>query len=342
MRRNKKKLIAGFLCLFFGLTTTLHLVAPPQDDSKKGSPNGWAQSEEGDRERDDFLILGIPKDWQGIGAGKTRLLHDDWLAVHGTPYAPREQGKAPSCVGQAVAAGVDFLAAVEIANGQPERAPPARASAATIYGYSRQEIGELGTFAGGGSHTLWAVQAIQKYGVIAEMQYGLVGVDLRQADPARCIKYGMDGVPDSLDFVARLHPVRDYISIDSYEELRDALVMGCPVVIGSSQGFGDGVRTRDSEGFLVPPKSRRWWRNKGSVWNHSMVVIGVSDAGRPGAMFLNSWGEDWVNGPNRFPDAPKGCFWADAEIVNKMVKQGDAFAIRGFKGYAKYNIWGPR
>jgi hypothetical protein len=217
MRRNKKKLAAGFLCLFFGLTTTLPLVQPSQD-SKKGSPNGWAQSEKAERERDDFLILDIPHDWRGNGAGKTRLLHDDWLAVHGTPYAPREQGKAPSCVGQAVAAGVDFLAAVEINSlREPERAPPARASAATIYGYSRQEIGELGKFAGGGSHNLWAVQAIQKYGVVAEVNFGLIGVDLRQPDPARCIKYGMDGVPDSLDHVARLHPVRDYISIDSYE-----------------------------------------------------------------------------------------------------------------------------
>jgi hypothetical protein len=112
------------------------------------------------------------------------------------------------------------------------------------------------------------------------------------------------------------------------------------VVIGSSQGFGEGVRTRDSEGFLVPPKRR--WFNRGSTWNHSMVVIGVCDEGRPGAMFLNSWGPDWVKGPNRFPNAPKGCFWVDAEIVDRMVKQGDSFAIRSFKGYAAYNIWGPR
>jgi len=349
--RRTKKILAGTLCSLFVVVYTLALVFSSQDiqttQSEKVGPkgaygNGWNQSSDGARDRDDYLILDIPHDWRGSGAGKTRLLHDDWLAVHKTAYVPRDQGRAPSCVGQAVAAAVDFLAAVEIHSlRQPERAPPARASAATIYGYSRQEIGELGTFAGGGSHNLWAVQAIQRYGVVAELRYGLIGVDLRQADPARCISYGMDGVPDSLDFVAKLHPVRDYIAIDSYEELRDAMVMGgCPVVIGSKQGFGDGVCTRDAEGFLVPPKRR--WFNRGSVWNHSMVVIGVCDEGRPGVLFLNSWGEDWVKGPTRFKTTPKGCFWVDAEIVDRMVKQGDSFAIRGYKGYARYNIWKPR
>jgi hypothetical protein len=238
-----------------------------------------------------------------------------------------------------VAAAVDFLAAVEIADGQPERAPPARASAATIYGYSRQEIGEVKSNFGGGSHNLWAVQAIQQYGVVARLRYGLIGVDLREADPARCIKYGMNGVPDSLDFVARLHPVRDYISIGSYEELRDAIVNGCPVVIGSNQGFGaDSGQVRDKDGFLSPP--RRWWRP--SVWNHSMVVIGVCDEGRTGVLFLNSWGDNWISGPNRFPDTPEGCFFVDSKIVDLMVKQGDSFAIRSYKGYARYNIWGRR
>lgn len=334
LRANK--IIAGFLCLFFGLITIPPLMVPSQGEGFSGTPyaGGWQGS--GNLEADDYLILDIPSDWRGVGEGKTRLLHDDWLKVHGSPYVPRVQGRAPSCVGQAVAAAVDFLAAVEINGGEPERAPPARASAATIYGYSRQEIGG-GKMKGGGSHNLWAVQAIQKYGVIAELQYGLIGVDLRQPDPARCVLYGMDGVPDSLDFVARLHPVRDYISIDSYSELRDAIFMGCPVVIGSTQGFGSGILTRDKDGFLVPPRTR--WRRKTSRWNHSMVVIGVCDSGRPGVMFLNSWGENWVKGPNRFANPPKGCFWADSEIVGHMIKQGGSFAIRGFKGYASYEIF---
>lgn len=334
-----KKIIAGFLCLFF-LSISLPLVVPSQCAvASKGQSYGWEATPTA-RDTDDSLILDIPHNWRGIGAGKTRLLHDDWLTVYGTPYIPREQGRAPSCVGQAVAAAVDFLAVVEIASGEPERRPPARASAATIYGYSRQEIGDMGVFAKGGSHNLWAVQAIQQYGVISSLRYGLIGVDLRKPDPARCIEFGMEGVPDSLDSVARLHPVRDYVSIDSYEELRDALVMGCPVVIGSSQGFGDGKLKRDSDGFLSPP--RRRWFNKGSVWNHSMVVIGVCDEGRPGALLLNSWGTDWVSGPNRFPATPQGCFWVDAEVIDRMVKQGDSFAIRSYKGYSQYNIWRPR
>ena len=330
-----KKILAGLLCLFFFSVTSYSLVVPSQGRGFSGGEEyageeyagGWQEAEPQEKERDNFLILDLPHDWRGGGAGKTRLLHDDWLTVHKTPYVPREQKRAPSCVGQAVAAAVDFLAAVEIASGEPERSPPARASAATIYGYSRQEIGNIGPNFGGGSHNLWAVQAIQKYGVIAELRYGLIGVDLREADPAQCIKYGWEGVPDSLDFVARLHPVRDYISIDSYEELRDAIVNGCPVVIGSNQGFGNkDTARRDKDGFLVPPR-RRW---RPSIWAHSMVVIGVCDEGRTGALFLNSWGSGWISGPSRFPTTPQGCFWGDAESVERRVKQGDAFASRRF------------
>jgi hypothetical protein len=303
---------------------------------------GWDGGEHvGLRAEDRTLILDIPHAWRGGGEGKTRLLHDDWLAVHGTPYIPRQQGKAPSCVGQAVAAGVDFLAAVEINSlRHPERAPPARAAASVIYGLSRQEIGKKGRKKGGGSHNLWGVQAIQKYGVVAQLRYPMLGIDLRKPSPAQCVLYGMNGIPTGLEYVARLHPVKEYIAIDSYEELRDAIVMGgCPVAIGSSQGFGDGNKLRrDSEGFLNPP-GRRWWK---SVWKHSMICIGVSDEGRKGALMLNSWGTDWISGPNRFPNTPEGCFFVDAKIINKMVKQGDSYAIRGFRGYASYQIWSPR
>lgn len=335
------RIFSAILCLgFIGAHALALIPTPPENTRLATYARGWDGGHSRLRIRDDKLITKIPHSWRGGGEGKTRLLHDDWLAVHGTPYIPRDQGKAPSCVGQATAAAVDFLAAVEINSlRHPERRPPARAAASVIYGLSRQEIGGLGPKAGGGSHNLWAVQAIQRYGVVAHLRYPLLGIDLRKPSPAQCIKYGMEGIPDGLEFVARLHPVKDYIAIDSYEELRDAIVMGgCPVTIGSSQGFGDGRLRRDSEGFLNPP-GRRWWP---SVWNHSMVCIGVCDKGRKGALILNSWGTDWISGPNRFPNTPEGCFFVDAKIIDKMVGQADSYAIRGFRGYANYQIWRPR
>lgn len=337
-----RKVVSGLLCLlFFGAHAALCVTSEElSSTSIVRYDYGWSSAMNSLRSGDNTLLMDIPHHWRGGGEGKTRLLHDDWLAVHGAAYVPRQQGKSPSCVGQAVAAAVDFLAAVEINSlRQMERAPPAQAAASVIYGLSRQEIGGLGPNKGGGSHNLWAVQALQQYGVVAQLRYPLIGVDLRKPSPAMCIKYGREGIPTGLEYVARLHPVRDYIAIDSYEELRDAIVMGgCPIAIGSSQGFGDGKLVRDKEGFLNPPR-RRWFT---SVWNHSMVCIGVSDEGRKGALILNSWGSDWVSGPNRFANTPEGCFFVDAKIIDKMVKHGDSYAIRGYKGYARYVIWRPR
>lgn len=303
---------------------------------------GWRQMDvSGLRASDDRLLLDIPQDWKGKGKNQTRLLYLDYAAVAGHPYEPRNQGNAPSCVGQATAAAVDILSAVEIHYfDQPERAPPAPFAAGVIYGLSRQEIGGLGPWAGGGSFNLWAAQAVQKYGVVARLRYPMLGYDLRAPSADRCRTFGKEGIPDSLERIARLHPVKDYIAIDSYESLRDAMyVGGTPVIIGSNQGFGSGRLTRDGDGFLNPP-FRVFFP---SVWNHSMVCVGVCDRGdRPGALILNSWGKDWIKGPRRFNNEPAGSFWVDASIIDRMVKQGDSYALRGFKGYPDYKIWRPR
>ena len=70
-----------------------------------------------------------------------------------------------------------------------------------------------------------------------------------------------------------------------------------------------------------------------------MCAIGVVDQGRKGVLIINSWGENWVSGPNRFPDMPVGCFFVDADIVDSMIRQGDSFGIRGFHGYKSYRLW---
>lgn len=332
-----KKIAAGFLC---GLFTTCHIVATcgllgaPEALKYDTYQGGW---ESGSRPIDANLVWSVDE-WDGAGKGATRLLYKDWKEVHGTEYIPRHQGKAPSCVGQANAAAVDFLAAVEIRRGEPERAPPAQAAACVIYGMSRIEIGGLNKNSLGGSHNIWAAQALQQYGAVARLNYPLLNQDLRVPSPSRAVEFGAFGVPVGIERIAQLHPVKEYISIDSYEEARDALYMGCPVTVGSSVGFGDGIRTRDKDGFLNRPR-RLFWE---STWNHAMVFIGVCDKGRKGCLCLNSWGSNWVKGPTRFPDEPAGCFWIDADIVDKMVKQGDSFALRGFEGYQDYRLWSPK
>ncbi len=321
------------LSLFLGIAYRGHLT------NSTAFQGGWSSTDTFNinvaRALDPNLKWSIPDDWTDAGQGKTRLLSDDYEKVHGHPYQPRYQGKAPSCVGQAVAAAVDFLAVTDITSGQLERAPPAQASAEIIYGLSRQEIGQLGPLVGGGSMNIWAVQALQQYGAVAQLNYALMGHDLRTPDPKLAIKFGVEGCPDGLEKIAKLHPVKNYYAINSYEDVRDAINAGCPVVIGSRQGFGSGVRTRDADGFLNPPR-RLFFPSR---WNHSMVAIGVCDSGRKGVLILNSWGKEWINGPNRFDSCPQGSFFVDASIIDSMVKQKDSYAVQGFKGYRRFNIF---
>ena len=160
----------------------------------------------------------------------------------------------------------------------------------------------------------------------------------RTPSAARAIEYGAKGCPDPLERIARIHPVSQYFQINSYEDARDALYAGFPIVVGSNQGFGSGQLTRDRDGFLNPPR-RIFFP---SVWNHAMCIIAVCDEGRKGCLILNSWGSDWVDGPKRFGDEPSGSFWADKYILERMIDHGDTWALVGFKGWVDVRIWNTK
>lgn len=330
-----KKWLAGIFCVSLFVSQIIAVLIVPSQSYQ----GGWSDRDVFDarveRAKDPNMKWSIPDEWKGEGKGQTRLLHEDYEKIHGVVYVPRNQGRSPSCVGQAAAAAVDFLAPVEIVSGERERKPPAPAAAGVIYGLSRQEIGELGPDVGGGSLNIWAVQAMKQYGVVARLRYPLLGIDLRQPSSERAIKYGREGIPTELERIARLHPVKEYYAINSYKDLRDAIYAGCPVIVGSDQGFGNGKLKRDRQGFLNPPK-RVFFP---SIWRHAMVCIGMCDNGRKGALILNSWGSKWISGPHRFKGTPEGTFFVDAAIINHMVKQQDSYAIRGFRGYREYRIW---
>lgn len=336
--RNWISILAHATALGVGIC--LASLAGNFDAPLRGSVNGWAAPTVA--QADPMIQSTIPEWWNGRGVGGTFLLYRDYQVVHGRPYPTRDQGAAPSCVGQAAAAAVDFLAATQARyNYEEERLPDAGASAAVIYGLSRQEIGGLSPWAGGGSHCLWSVKAIQQYGVVAMREYPAGNFSIPSA--SLCIKYGSEGASPALEAIARRHPVLEFIRIRTFENLRDAMYFGCPVVVGSSIGFGKrSGALRDKDGFLNRPGApnknrffRRPWNP--SIWNHAMVFIGVRDNGRKGALLLNSWGK-WISGPKAFGDEPMGSFWTDAKVVNLMLSYNDAFAIYGFIGYPNYRI----
>lgn len=262
---------------------------------------------------------------KGTGEGKKAFLHLALQRVMGSELVPHDQG-APDCVSQAAAMGVDVLAAVQIAVKRLPQRFVAKTATEPIYGGSRNEIG--GGVRGGGSTGHWAAEWLVKYGVLLRQQYP-GGYDFTHYDAQKAIEYGDSGCPDSLEPIAKLHPVKKTAICRSYSDMCDCLYNGHPVMVCSNVGFGSGTCRRDSEGFLTR-RMAPWW--------HAMLFIGYDDEyRRPGGLCLNSWGEDWIYGPTRGPQ-PAGSFWIDADTVDSMLRQGDSFAFSAFRGFPRIDI----
>lgn len=259
---------------------------------------------------------------QESGKGKIVLLHKAVISAIGR--FPIHNQTIGDCVSHGFGLAVDVLKCVEIVvSGEDEEFVSETATEA-IYAYSRVEIGGGRLGSGDGSVGAWAAKAVQ-FGTLLRQKYP--SVDLTAYSGALAKSWGMPraGLPDALEGIARLHPVRTSSLVTSYEQVRDAIANGYPVAICSQQGFGD---RRDEKGFARPS----------GTWSHCMAVTGIDDSdSRPGALVNNSWGPDWIGGPKRH-DQPDGSFWADAEVIDRMVSRDpDSHVISGYDGYPKQN-----
>ena len=245
--------------------------------------------------------------------------------------APHDQGIG-DCVGQGFGRGVDVLSGVQIyLHGKAERWV-AEASTEAIYVLSRMEVGN-GKIKGDGSHGVWAAEAVREYGVLLRQSYLNGKYDLTEysADRARrwahkcrtCTEWG-GGLPDELEPIAKQHPVRTTTLVTSWEQARDAIANGYPVVLCSNRGFNS---TRDEDGFLHPD----------GKWFHCMLLAGIDTLSRrQGGLIINSWGTNWIDGPTRW-NQPAGSFWAEPDVINDMLEQEDSFALSNYKGYPGQN-----
>jgi hypothetical protein len=243
------------------------------------------------------------------------FLWDACRKVTGDVLPPRDQRSVGACVGFGTASAVEHLLCVQIALGANEEyrdlAPE------VIYGGSRVEVGG-GRIRGDGSVGAWAAKFVTRYGVVPRGIHGRH--DLRAYDEARCREYGRTGVPDDLEELARKHPVRSVTNVRTWDECRAAVRNGYPVAVCSSQGF---TMQRDRDGFCAPR----------GVWMHCMAVVGVRGGGRPGAFLLNSWGPNAHTGPRGAGDPSPAGFWADAAVVDRMLRQGDSWAFSNAVGF---------
>jgi len=295
---------------------------------------GWIRSEAGRR----MFIKNSPRPFmnqldaeiRGTGAGKQALLWPFLEKVTGKPLQPHNQAIG-DCVSHAYGLGVDILTATQIVKrGSPQRWV-AEAATEVIYGGSRIEIGKAlynRSLRGDGAEGYWAAEFIKKYGVLLRQKY--LGHDFTHYSGGVARSLGYNGVPVELESLCRMHPVGWCALVNSWEEARDCIYNGYPVILCSTQGFST-KRGRDKNGYLAPSLVQ---------WNHAMLLTGIDEAcDRPGGCIQNSWG-DFIQGGTKL-NQPAGSFWADASVIDRICKAGDSIAISSYAGYPKsdYSIW---
>lgn len=241
----------------------------------------------------------------------------------GKPIPIRDQGPIGSCVSFGFAGAVEYTMAAQAALGKQRQELPDICQEA-IYAGSRVEVnGGRVPFSGDGSTGAWGAKWLETTGgALARGKYG--SHDLTAYDVARCKQWGSRGVPDELEPEAKKHPAKCTL-VANAEEARKALAQGYAISVCSMQGFS---KVRDSEGFATASGS----------WAHCLLVAGYR-ADRPGFLVINSWGPDWIKGPKgKFEDIPDGAFWAEATVVDRMLRQGDSFAVANASGFVKRKI----
>jgi hypothetical protein len=304
------------------------------DDGKyiKGFATGWVPPRGEDKK---IALMTVPE-FSDTEAGQALGVFGDpdgnaflWKAaikVRGAHIPTRNQSSVGSCVGFGFTCAGEYALAVQVASkvGRPQDGNIDIVQEAT-YAFSRvEQNGGFAPLVGDGSMGSWAAPAIQKFGFLKRGVYG--SHDLTKYDTARCRLWGRKGVPDELEPEAKKNLVGGAALVKTAAEAKKALLQGYPIAVCSDVGFA-GQSSRDADGFL---------KARGS-WGHCMCLIGLN--GKDDSFYcMNSWGEDWVGGPLGAGDPPPGGFWIAKATVDRMLGQGDSYAISDVKGFPRRKL----
>jgi hypothetical protein len=196
------------------------------------------------------------------------------------------------------------------------------AATEAIYALSRVEVGgQRGSYSDG-SVGAWAAKAVSEHGTLSRkylQSKGLGGA----YDPRRAKEWGAKGLPDDLEPDAKLHLIKTVSLVTSFDQAAALIQNGYPVAICSNRGF---TMERDSQGFCRPS----------GVWNHCMLLVGVR-FDRPGCCISQSWGPNTPSGPLAL-NQPDNTFWADAEVIDYILRQRDSFTGSQFMDYPNQDL----
>ena len=238
------------------------------------------------------------------------------------PKYKRPAQQIGSCVGHGFSVCVDALSATEIAVHGEAEDWPGRVLEASIYGFARCEISNNGRPAGlsDGSHGAAAAAAVTKYGVL-HYDVDYAGTMFKEYSGLREKQWGNTGVPNELE--PRTRRVKETTLVRSFNDYAKALSSGYTVGICSDQGFNLA-------------RSEGGWANPRGQWRHCMGGIGLRGGKRPGGLICNSWGNahSGPHYPENMPQPFRGMtFWVDADVLDRMLKQGDSFALSSYDGF---------
>jgi len=232
-------------------------------------------------------------------------------------WRPQYQ-KFGTCVGQGAKVALDTLAAVrsitQFSNFK------GRYSVAGCYAGSRVEVGKQ-PGAWEGSVGAWVVEFLQKWGGLTLSSINLPedSLDPDENLAMEWTKSGQ-GIPAFEETLAKENPVSDVAAITSYDEAAHAINNLSPVIIGNTY-IPSGKR--DANGFSPISK----------MGGHFTLFWAVR-TDRPGLLYQQSWGETWGSGPTYPNDMPAGSCWLTPSNVNKMIKDGECYALVDILGLA--------
>jgi hypothetical protein len=299
-------------------------VAPPPDDPPY--PPGWViDPDEVARQADRMPTKRFGSTPAGLASDIPAAVYL-WKAhehLLGRPPAAKDQGPVGSCVGFGSNTAVERTLAAEILDRKGGPSEWTLFAEEVTYAGSRVDVG-LRQIRGDGSVGAWAARYLTRWGAAPRQRYPVS--DLTLYSPARCREWGYRGVPQELVPTVKQYPVKDAALIKSWGECKRALASGYAVAVCSTQGF---TRDRDSNGVARPS----------GVWAHCMAIDGYHTEGqREFGHVVNSWGSSYHRGPLGWGSPPEGGFWADAAVLDRMLRQGDSWAFSGVTGFPRRKL----